>query len=251
LAPRAAQRAPVFEHPLSATVGRLLALEETAAALDEVSADPRPQQCHAAALLLARQLEDFSPHQLGDSLALEIRRWTDHLDGLAHRPGVDGAKLDRLRSLLEQLGRRLTAEWPDYHGRLCSEPWLAAYRRQVDGGAEGLRPSPRAWAAAGQDPGQRVAGWGRELAPLRAAAEGGLRLMRDSLQRQAVACPAEGHELALPAEAASGLVRIEGPADRLAEVRPAGSGLRIRFLDPQDLAPASETVQATLAWFTL
>lgn len=241
-----------FEHPLTPTVASLLHLERTAAELEAAAAAPAPRICHQAATRLAAELGPLSPRRMGETLGLEIRRWTEHLDGLAHREGVDASKLDRLRSLLEQLGRRLTADWPDYFERLSGDPWLAAYRRHQGETAEGFRPGPEAWAAMGASPAAaRLARWTGELAPMRTAAETGLRLMRDSLQREVVTCHPEGYELPLPAEPASGLVRITGPGDRIPEFLPRGHNLRLRFLDPEELTPATETVQATLGWFTL
>jgi cell division FtsZ-interacting protein ZapD len=242
----------VFEHPLTPTVASLLHLEHTAAELEAVAAAPAPRTCHQAAARLAAELGPLSPRRMGEALALEIRRWTEHLDGLAHRDGIDASKLDRLRSLLEQLGRRLTADWPEYFERLSGDPWLAAYRRHQGDAAEGFHPGPEAWAVMGPSAASgRLARWTGELAPMRTAAETGLRLMRDSLHQEGVTCHPEGYELALPAEPASGLVRVDGPSDRIPEFLPRGHHLRLRFLEPEDLTPATETVQATLGWFTL
>jgi len=241
-----------FEHPLTPTVRGLLDLEAMAARLDAICRAPDPVGAHHAATALADGLGALAPRQLGDSLSREIRRWTDHLDGLAHREGVDAAKLDQLRSLLDQLSRRLAADWPGYFERLTRDPWLAAYRRRAEEDGDGFRPGPDAWAVLGEErAGEQLARWAAELAPMRTAAETGLRLMRDSLHRQGVACQPEGYELELPAEPASGLVRVEAPPDRLPEFLPRGPNLRLRFLDPLDLSPGTETVQATLGWFTL
>jgi len=243
---------PAFEHPLTPTVDGLLRLERAAGHLDEASQAGSPRSCHLAAQGLGAELAQLAPENLGDSLTREIRRWTDYLDGLAHREGVDAAKLDNLRSLLEQLSRRLATDWPDYFERLSADPWLTAYRQDGGGNSIGFWPAPEAWAVMGEtDSRELIAHWAAELAPMRTAAETGLRLMRDSLHREAVSCPPDGHEVELPAEPASGLVRLEGAGGHIPAFTARGPNLVLRFLQPRDLSPATETVQATLGWFTL
>lgn len=243
---------PVFEHPLTPTVSSLLHLEELAATLDTAQAEASPEECHHAATRLAAELSVLSPRRLGASLVQEIRRWTSFLDRLATREGVDRAKLARLRNLLERLERHLAAEWSDYFDRLSRDPWLVAYRRHRDHSGEGFQPGPGAWSVLGSaGSAERLARWTRDLGPIRTATETGLRLMRDSLQTEAITCHPEGYELALPAEPASGLVRVTGPAHRIPELVPRGQGLRLRFLDPEELTPVPEAVAATLGRFVL
>ena len=252
MAQRYGWQAGAFEHPLNHTVGHLLALEETVLELDMARRGNSPHQCHHAAAILAGQLANLSPRHLGDSLGGEIQRWTGHLAGLARVPGVDSDKLGRLRALLDQLSRRLAKEWPDYFERLSSDPWLVAYRRRNEHVVEGFHPGPQAWAMLGQKgAGERIGQWLHDLDPIRTTAATGLRLMRDSLQTQGIRCPPEGYDLNLPGEPATGLVRVTGPSGHIPELLPRGTNLRLRFLAPRDLAPATDTVQASLGWFTL
>ncbi|MEF8794290.1 cell division protein ZapD [Thiohalorhabdus sp.] len=243
--------AKVLEHPMSPTAAGLLTLERAAAVLDQAENETTPERCHRAAEGLAAQLDELAPERLGEDLAREIRRWIEYLDGLAHRDGVDAQKVERLRSLLEQLERRLQEDWGDYFQRLTHDPWLAAYR---PGSAEdpGFRPEPFAWAILGpEESGTRLARWREGLAPMRTAAETGLRLMRDALHRKRVDCPPQGYSLELPGEHASGLVRVEDFGKYIPELRPEGNGLRLRFRQPVELVPVTEPVPATLGWFTL
>lgn len=251
MAPLSRSTSQALEHPVTPTVAGLLKLERTAAALEATEADPTPGQCHCAAEDLAAQLAELAPERLGEALGNEIRRWTEYLDGLAQRDGVDVQKLERLRSLLGQLERRLTEDWEDYFQRLAQDPWLGAYRGNPDADG-GPRLGPHAWATLGPErAANRVGRWREELAPLRTAAETGLRLMRDSFNRRSVDCPPEGYPLDLASPATTGLVRVEGFGGHIPHIQPEGTGIRLRFRQPEDLSPATETVQTTLGWFTL
>ena len=237
---------------MTATVASLLSLERTAETLDRAELEPTPEHCHRAAEELAGQLNDLAPDRLGKTLGWEIRRWIDYLGELAHRTGVDTQKVDRLRSLLEQLERRLQDDWDAYFQRLTQDPWLSAYNRgSVDSGEE-YRLGPVAWAILGPEgSARRLAQWREALAPLRTASETGLRLMRDALHRQTVDCPPQGYLLDLPSAPASGLVQVAGLEGHIPQIQWAETGGRLRFRQPEDLSPASDTVQTTLGWFTL
>lgn len=252
MAQRSGWEVGAFEHPLTPTVGKLLQLEETGRQLELARNRPCPDRCHQAAAALAAQLGSLSPRRLGDSLGVEIGHWNRHLEGLSRHQWVDTDKVSRLGALLEQLSRRLLTDWPDYFERLSHDPWLGAYRRRSEQPGDGFRPGPQAWAIIGAEAaGRRLERWRHELDPMLTTSGAGLRLMRDSVQTRGIHCPPEGYDLPLPAEVGSGLVRIDAPAGAIPEFLPRGTDLRLRFLAPDELTPATETVQATLGWFTL
>jgi cell division FtsZ-interacting protein ZapD len=243
--------ADAFEFPLTPGMTALLDLEELMADLARARSGGDPRWCHLVAARLGERLPALGPDGLGETLLPEAHYWIRFLDSLAERPGADGGKVARMRAALESLTERLGADWPDYFRCLRRDPWLAPYAE--DAGAAILRPSPRAWAALGDEArGGRLEAWENKLEPLGTLAEAVLRLTRDSLQWQEMTVPPEGAAVSLPAAPATGLVRVRPGADGLVPaLHREGPASTLRILAGPDLDCPPDPVQASLGWFTL
>jgi len=240
-----------FEFPLTPGMAALLDLEELMAGLAQARSGGDPRWCHLVAARLGERLPALGPDGLAQTLLPEAQYWIRFLDSLAERPGADGGKVSRMRAALDSLTERLAADWPDYFRCLQRDPWLTPY---MDGtGAPDLRPSPRTWAALGdEERRRRLEGWENKLEPLGTLAEAVLRLTRDSLQWQEKAVPPEGTAVDLPAAPATGLARVRPSAEgHIPALTREGSAATLRILAGPDLDCPPDPVQASLGWFTL
>jgi len=240
-----------YEFPLSQGMSALLGLEELAACLTRARESADIHWTHLVATRLGARLSALGPEGLDQTLLPEAQQWIAFLDAVAERPAADGGKVARMRGALQRLTDRLATDWPDYFRCLERDPWLAPYSDA--GNTEGLRPSPRLWAALERtDLESRLESWEQRLEPLATLAEAVLRLTRDSLQWQELTIPPQGVPVALPAEPATGLVQVQTADNRHV---PGISGLTtvptLRLLTTPEMAAPDGDIPLQVGWFTL
>jgi len=240
----------VYEFPLTGAMAGLLELEGVVRTLEEARHWEVPVFRHLAAERLAGFLPELAPNRLDATLIRETQEWTGYLEGLAARPVADSGKVERLRAGLEQLAGLLPQEWASYYEALVQDPWMASYLafRQGEGT---IHLGPEAWAAS-PEARDRLEEWVHLLEPAWTAAETILRLVRDSLQREHLRIPEEGHTLEWDKAPVSGLVEVQvGEGACLPVFEPGPGGLKIRLRSTEALAASPFPVDVVLGWFIL
>ncbi|MFA9459347.1 hypothetical protein [Thiohalorhabdus methylotrophus] len=240
----------VYEFPLTGTMAGLLELEAVVQTLEEARDREIAVFRHLGAERLAGHLPELAPERLEASLIREVRRWTGYLQDLAGRPGADSGKVGRLRVGLDQLADRLEQDWPAYYQALTEDPWMSAYLSYRNGSPV-IRLGPEAWAAS-PDGAARLERWLDLLAPVWTAGEAILRLLRDSLHRENLRIPREGHTLHWENQPASGLVEVQVLGSLSLPVFESDpSGVHIGLRSAERLSSPQEPVDAVVGWFTL
>lgn len=173
-----------YEYPFNERIRTLLRLEDLFDRLEHFLAEPHPTSHHVALTTLFEILDVAGRADLKSDLLQELERQRQTLSALRGNPAVDGARLERVLSDIEQATQALYQTPGKVGQHLRDNDWLTSIRSRsiIPGGTcEFDLPSYHAWL---HQPAQlrldHLTTWITPLMALRRCFEIVLRLLRES-----------------------------------------------------------------------